>query len=541
MKLKFLIVLLLMSFSYSSCKNISDIDSTLNDVSEYMEEYPDSALSVLQKIEPNQLADKKQKAKHALLLTIALDKNYIDTTNFNVIQPAIDYYLKHGSPTEKLRTYYYMGRICRNAGNEEDAMRYYVLGLRHGKDSDDCLTKARLLFSKANIHNNLYEFDKCSSEMVKAAHYFKSGNKQSSYFNSLTSAFNGYKLLDDTLNAKKVLEELSQALDTGNIQQLSEFYDIKLDYHRLCNEMDSFSVVLNRYIRNIRPNDIKWLGIAHNLIEMGYSDRALQAINEYQKYSNVNNERYHAIASGLYDNLGNYREALNHYKKYVKLSDSSDMAIFRANTKFVEEKYALQLQNEKERNAKRIVAVCAIMAILLLAAVIKWLHTAMKQNKEKYQRQCELLEYEKENLLELLEKNRHPDSKIRNAIEGRLAIINQFFKAHITENYDLDKKAVREMESLFDNKRKFIEDTTLIIKGNNPQFIAHLKQNDLTEQEIHFTCLYIIGLRGVHIGKYLETTNIYNISSGIRKKLGIDEYKTNLDKLITELYENCMG
>ena len=165
----------------------------------------------------------------------------------------------------------------------------------------------------------------------------------------------------------------------------------------------------------------------------------------------------------------------------------------------------------------------------------------MKQNKEKYQRQCELLEYEKENLLELLEKNRHPDSKIREAIEGRLAIINQFFKAHITENYDLDKKAVREMESLFDNKRKFIEDTTLIIKGNNPQFIAHLKQNDLTEQEIHFTCLYIIGLRGVHIGKYLETTNIYNISSGIRKKLGIDEYQTNLDKLITELYENCMG
>ena len=539
MKLKLLVILLLVAFCYSSCRNISDIDSTLDDISEYMEERPDSALSVLQNMDPNQLANKKQKAKHALLLSIALDKNYIDTTNFNVIQPAIDHYLKYGSPTEKLRTYYYMGRICKNAGNEEDAMRYYVLGLKYGEDSDDCLTKARLLFSKANIHNNLYEFDKCSSEMVKAAHYFKSGNKQSSYFNSLTSAFNGYKLLDDTLNAKKVLEELSQALDTGNIKQLSEFYDIKLDYHRLCNEMDSFSVVLNRYIRNIRPNDIKWLGIAHNLIEMGYSDRALQAINEYQKYSNVNNERYHAIASGLYDNLGNYREALNHYKKYVKLSDSADMAIFRANTKFVEEKYALQLQNEKERNAKRIVAICAVLVILLLAAVIRWLESTMKRNREKYHRQCELLEYEKENLLDILEKNRELDNRIGNAIEARLAIINQFFKAHVTENYDTDKKAIKEMEALFNDKGEFLKNTTLIVEGNNPQFIAHLKQRGLTEQEIHFTCLYVIGLRGVHIGKYLNTTNIYNISSSIRRKLGIDEYKTNLDKLINDLYERC--
>ena len=540
MKLKLLVVLLLVAFCYSSCRNISDIDSTLDDISEYMEERPDSALSVLQNMDPSQLANKKQKAKHALLLSIALDKNYIDTTNFNVIQPAIDYYLKKGDATEKLRTYYYMGRICKNAGNEEEAMKYYVLGLSHGKDSDDYLTRARLLFAKAHIHNNLYEFDRYSSEMVKAAHYFKIGGKQSSHFKSLSNAFNGYKLLDDTLNVNKVFKELSYALDSNSIKQFSEFYEIKLDYHKMFNEQDSFAVVLNRYVRDIEPDKIRWLTITYNLIEMGYSDRALQAINEYQKYSNTNNERYHAIASGLYDSLGNYREALNHYKKYVKLSDSADMAIFRANTKFVEEKYALQLQNERERNSKRIVAICAIMAILLLVAVIRWLESAMKQNREKFQRQCELLEYEKENLLDILEKNRELDNRIGNAIEARLAIINQFFKAHVTENYDTDKKAIKEMEALFNDKGEFLKNTTLIVERKNPQFIAHLKQRGLTEQEIHFTCLYVIGLRGVHIGKYLNTTNVYNISSSIRRKLGIDEYKTNLDKLINDLYERCL-
>ena len=539
MKLPFMLVIL--ALFYCSCSNSLDVSNLLDDIDSYIENHPDSALHTLRNIEKGQLSNNKLKAKYSLLMTMALDKNYIDTTNFNLLQPAIEYYLRKGNATEKLRTYYYMGRICVNAQDEEQAMNYYLLGLSQGENSDDYLTKARLLFSKAQIHNNLYEYEKYCSEMINAASYFKAKCKNSSYFNSLSNAYNGYKLLDDTLSAKKILEELSHSLDSSNIDQVSKFYEMKLSYHVICNKIDSFNVVLNRYTNDVKPNNIKWLSLTNNLIKIGDFNRAIHAIFEYQKYSKVKDERYYAIVSGLYDSLGNHKEALENYKMYIKLSDSADMAIFRANTKFVEEKYALQLQNERERNSKRIVAICAVMAILLLIAVIRWLESAMKQNREKFQRQCELLEYEKENLLELLEKTRHPDSKIREAIEGRLAIINRFFKAHITENYDLDKKAVREMESLFDNKRKFIEDTTLIIKGNNPQFIAHLKQNDLTEQEIHFTCLYIIGLRGVHIGKYLETTNIYNISSGIRKKLGIDEYKTNLDKLITELYENCMG
>ncbi len=175
----------------------------------------------------------------------------------------------------------------------------------------------------------------------------------------------------------------------------------------------------------------------------------------------------------------------------------------------------------------------------MLAAVIKWLESTIKRNRENYHRQCELLEYERENLLEILERSREADNRIKNAIEARLDIINQFFKAHVTENYDTDKKALKDMEALFNDKVEFLRNTTLIVEGNNPHFISHLKQCGLTEQEIHFTCLYVIGLRGVHIGKYLQTTNIYNISSSIRKKLGIDEYKTNLDKLINDLYERC--
>lgn len=524
-----------------ACNNVSDVDvsSSLEDITDYIEEYPDSALVVLQKMDINKLAGKKQKAKYALLLSIALDKNYIDTTDFNVIQPAIDYYLEHGSPTDKLRTYYYMGRILQNKGEDEEAMRKYVSGLNEGTRSNDYLTKARLLFSKAKIHNNLYEYEKYSSDMREAASCFKRGNKRSSYVNSLFHSFNGYNLIKDSINASNILNELTDSIDENNSTELAKLFEAKLLYQTTYLQYDSIKHTLDLYFKSVDKNYIKWLTVANSFLATGDYIHGLHALDMHNSNFESKSARYYAIAAGLYDSIGDWKEALSHYKMYIKLSDSADMAIFKANTKFVEEKYALELQNEREKSLKRIVAILAVMVILLSGAIVLWLDSLMKRNRETYRRQCEMLEYEKENLSELLERNKEIDSNIRKAVEGRLGIINMFFKAHITEDYDIDKNAIKEMEMLFSDKEQFLKNTMLIIEGSRPKFIAHLRESALTEKEIYFACLYVIGLRGVHIGKYLKTTNIYNISSSIRKKLGIDEYKTNLDKLIKDLYENC--
>ena len=83
---------------------------------------------------------------------MALDKNYIDKTSFEVLQPAIDYYEDNGSATDKLRTYYYQGRIYQNAGNDAMAMEAFVKALSKGSQSNDILTKARTHFAQSNIY-----------------------------------------------------------------------------------------------------------------------------------------------------------------------------------------------------------------------------------------------------------------------------------------------------------------------------------------------------------------------------------------------------
>ena len=121
--MKHYIYILAIILCLASCTTPSKHGETLMQVESFIVERPDSALAVLQGIDSTTLKNKEEKAKHALLLSMALDKNVIDRTDFEVLQPAIDYYRNHGTATDKLRTHYYEGRIYHNAGQGDLAMK----------------------------------------------------------------------------------------------------------------------------------------------------------------------------------------------------------------------------------------------------------------------------------------------------------------------------------------------------------------------------------------------------------------------------------
>ena len=127
-------------------------DGRLDLADNLMESRPDSALTVLSSIDTTNLADDGEKARYALLMSMALDKNYIDTTNFDILQPAIDYYPTHGTPDEKLRTFYYQGRIYQNASNFDMAMQSFLKADDLKDGITDTLTYANLLVAQGSIN-----------------------------------------------------------------------------------------------------------------------------------------------------------------------------------------------------------------------------------------------------------------------------------------------------------------------------------------------------------------------------------------------------
>ena len=124
-----------------------------------MEEHPDSALTILNTVNKNFLGPESDKARYALLMSIALDKNYIDTTEFDVLQPAIDYYLSHGTPDERLKTYYCQSIVYVNRNHPDSAMKSLLKGLEMRNNIKDTLALANLISVRGVIQFSSYAFE----------------------------------------------------------------------------------------------------------------------------------------------------------------------------------------------------------------------------------------------------------------------------------------------------------------------------------------------------------------------------------------------
>ncbi len=188
-----------------SCGSNPEIDRQLTKAEEIMEQHPDSAYMLLNGIDKETLSTKKEKARYALLMSMALDKNYIDTTTFDVLQPAIDYYLDNGTPDEKLRTYYYQGRIFDNRQDKDNALSTFAKALDNTVGVRDSLCIARALVAQAGLYNDFYDFEAYTRNHLRAAKIYKKYSYDYYELDCLLNALNGANLLNDKSLADSIL------------------------------------------------------------------------------------------------------------------------------------------------------------------------------------------------------------------------------------------------------------------------------------------------------------------------------------------------
>ena len=523
-----------------SCKNHSQEWEKLQDVETYIETKADSALVTLQNIQPENLSNKEEKAKHALLLSMAMDKNYIDRTDFEVLQPAIDYYQDHGTADDKLRTFYYEGRIYTNQGNNTSAIIRFNQALTQGATSGDIRTKARAHFAQANIYYNLYQFDKYVEENKQAAELFKEAGMTNSYANCLIRLINGYTLLKDKENAQRTIDMCRPILPTLSIGKRNEFYTASLIHLTENGSQEEITSALTEYRTTIPIEKLDWLTIANAYLALGNYQKALSCVQNYHPAFNVDqNIRFYAISTQIYQKMNQPETALESYQCYANISDSIDLTTYQKNAQFIEEFHKQELENVRQQATQERIILGAIIAILVLSIICIWIYVRLNINrkeKEKYRLQCLDIETERDNLTQLLAKQKEELSEeAQMALTKRLSLLNRFFMAHITNDEKSSNKLQKEMEALINNRAVFMDSTRLSFAASHPHFIQHLKEHGLTEWEINYCCLYALGLKGKDIGTYIQMRSHYNQSSLIREKLGIGEHDTNLGIYLRKL------
>ena len=541
-----LLLLIITAITIVSCNDArkSETYRLLEDVDSYIEARPDSALAVLEGIGVEDLGSREEKAKYALLMSMALDKNYIDRTDFEVLQPAIDYYENHGTATDKLRTFYYQGRIYQNGGDDEMAMECFVRAVEEGDGAEDCMTMARCLFSQGTLYQALYNWERVIETNIAAAAFFQFGGNINSQLRSLSRALIGYSQTKDLEAAGKCFNVCEDLLDQASLSNKSFYYAAKLSYYFEHYDSKQLEDVLNEYLNCVPAAHWDWQSIAYAYTILGEFENASDALSNYRGDKNA---RYYAITSAIHKDRREFQKAIEAYEKYIHLSDSLDLVIFEQDTKFVEERHNLEVQAYKEREAKNIRTMIILICIIALLVALIAIYLIRKQlqirTAEKKQLEIEKKRYEqlyadaiaeRDALTKMVEDSSVKD-ETKTVIRERLEVLNKVIISHITDTSSANKKAFQELEALVADRDAFIESTRLTIEGNNPEFIAALKKQGLTDEEINICCLYVIGLKGKDIKAYTSQPRHYNQSADIRHKLGLTENDTNLSIFLREM------
>ena len=238
---------------------------------------PDSSLAVLDGIPASDIKGKETSARYALLKSMALDKNYIDTTTFDVLQPAIDYYVKHGSPDEQLRTYYYQGRIYQNQGDDDSAMQSFMNGSDLGESITDTLLLAHTLVAQGILYFKQYKISEFVHNNMEAAGLYGAIGRDINEIKSYTNAIDGYVMLEDKSAADSILsicEPLVQKNPDGEAYLFPSLLSYTIEF---CSP-DEIKAFLNEY-QDLELTKDETMDFARGYSKIGEYDKAITLLS----------------------------------------------------------------------------------------------------------------------------------------------------------------------------------------------------------------------------------------------------------------------
>lgn len=587
----FIIAILISTIGFNSCTQPYGNDQ-LAYADSIIERYPDSAYKILLGIDKSRLGGSRNKAKYALLMSMALDKNYIDTTTFDIIQPAIDYYLKNGTPDEKLKTYYYQGMIYMNSGDKEDALKSLMKGLENTSDCTDSVVIARSLAAQGIIYKDYYDMETFTSNFLHAANIYHSLSMQNHELNCLMGATLGYILMGN----KEKSDSLLSLCENINLKKFGE--SIESEYLAL-KLKSAIRFDSTEYIRKyLNDNDTLRILDLDNALDMalGYNKvndntKAMQLLDYIQNSGHpFDTLKYYAITVNVCRDLDDYKGAYIMYREYSNRNDSINAIKFDQKAKTAEDLHNLEMSEQNEKRQKTqilwVSVGCAVFLILIIALLIILVRSNMHkkelaiervrikdlenaklkaesekltlekeqlnlENKnlqlekdkktleaENLANRIDFLEAESENLKHIIEHQPNLPPEVEEAIKKRIEMLNSLLASCITGNASYGKAYEEWVKETTENSEAFMNSNRLAFQASHPKFIKYFEDHGLTTSEINYVCLYAIGLRGKEVGIYIKKRSHVNISSAIRKKLGIDVHETNLGIYVRKLLKS---
>lgn len=536
------IMLIFMVILTSCSRTDTQLKGQLDLIESIIEEDGKQAYKMLKGMNRDSISSKSEYARYSLLMSMAMDKNYIDITSDSIIAPAVEYYRKHGSNDHKMKALYYRGVIERNAGNNESALEYFVKAEQYVPKTEDYLFAGRIYSAKQQIYRAIYDLPKSLTAQKLAYKNFSLAKDTSRIINSLINTTSLYISLNQLDSAKYTLDTLKTYWKKLNLVQKNLFYSNLLIFTKKHNKKN-LNYILSSYLKDVPEKEsINWIIVADSYFECNNIDSTLYSLSKYKEYhsSTANKDPvYFHILSCIEKESGRYQRAYDALSKYINLTNQQNYKILSQDTKFTEERVSTLMQEQREKYIRDVLILCIIILSLIFYLVINNLKAKNLKLQEAKNRYILLYNSAKEELSLLSElRTRNVLSKSgMEQLNERIGVLNKFIASHISQSYS--QKAETEIANLMKDREKFIHSTVLSFEVSNHQFIQRLLVCGLSEWEVGICCLYAIGLRGKDIASYLQDKSFYKTSSNIRTKLNIPKNDSTINIYLTRMMEEC--
>ena len=398
---------------FIGCGHKSEAWDTMDTAEVLMDSMPDSALTVLSSIEKTSLGDDKEKARYALLMSMALDKNYIDTTSFDVLQPAIDYYLEKGTPEERLRTLYYQGCIFLNKSDFDMAMQCYLKAEDLKDECKDTITYANMLVAQGNIYAKSCQIEGYVRNNLCASELYNKIGEQRRELSSLIRALDGCISLgniersDSLMSRTDSLVQIHPELNEASIR-------VKMTYGIRFNSDSVINNILGSISDLTQYDDETKLDITLGYLNLNEPLKAKMIFESIAPDNpKTNSFRYISIKPEVLEAAGEYEKALDAYKKFHSTVESENSKIYSQKTTVAQELHEIKinhLYSIQRKNMQIWLGLCILLILIIVICIIYYQLRLGKIKRIISEQEQSRLQLENENLQKqnsVLELERH--------------------------------------------------------------------------------------------------------------------------------------
>lgn len=561
---KFVFILLLLSVA-AGCYKERKIGRQLSQIERILPNNPDSAYFLLKKLDQNEIRDREDKAKYALLITETSFKTMHVVKSDSVIKIALDYYAHTDDVLKIAKANYYQGKITGLWDSIQKATHYLVTAEQYAK-------KANATKLLGLIYHELGSFYYKQYVTSKALHYFQKAKRE-------------FVLVQDTQNSTYQLAGIAKCFLRMEQPDSSLYYYLTAQKKAMQRGDRMFYTYVNQCLIPIYFDSHKYQE-AKDLISQVYQEKQNKFFYYYglaDYYLHVNrsdSSRFylnriladtsftlslkqrlavHYQLKKIEANNKNYKEAYEYALIAQELSDSLNNKVREDNITQVEEKYRNeQLLNQNYRlqiDSSRKTIWVLVLSFMVVLSIVFFIFVTIRRKKILKQRQGQI-DYYVAFIAELnqkYEENRNDfigrlngsvekEKELKKALIRRLQIIKQIsdllYQYGDNEKPDaLFSRKVKELININTLTRHTLVDLVSIVNENYFGIMDYLEENhDLTKEELELCAFITSGFspQEISILYNIRVDNVYVRCNRLGKRMGLQKSLTVYIKEVLE-------